>query len=106
MLSSRNGIGLRARIPRTVLLIVSNAFQFPLAIIHINRILDIDAGAAQSANLAYVNDKGNFIMAVETTPRVSGNRKSVRITTKASYTGGIVIMDSIHMPTGCGSWRE
>lgn len=70
-----------------------------------NGIVDyIDANAARSNNLAYVNNAGNFIMAVETTGTVSGNRKSVRITTKASYTGGVVIMDAIHMPTGCGTW--
>lgn len=43
-------------------------------------------------------------MRVETTPQVTGNRKSVRITTQEAYDGALVIMDSVHMPTGCGTW--
>lgn len=43
-------------------------------------------------------------MRVETTPNVSGNRKSVRISTKAQFNGGLFIMDAVHMPTGCGIW--
>lgn len=33
-----------------------------------------------------------------------GNRASVRIQTQFTFTGGLVIMDSVHMPTGCGTW--
>lgn len=43
-------------------------------------------------------------MRVDTTPKVSTNRKSVRITTDLSFTEGLVIMDAVHMPTGCGTW--
>ena len=44
-------------------------------------------------------------MRVDDTPQVSGNdRKSVRITTQFSFNGALVIMDSVHMPTGCGTW--
>lgn len=43
-------------------------------------------------------------MRVDTTPTVSGNRRSVRITTTFSYTGGLVLLDAVHMPTGCGTW--
>ena len=43
-------------------------------------------------------------MRVDTTPQVTGNRNSVRIQTQFSFTGGLVIMDSVHMPTGCGTW--
>lgn len=43
-------------------------------------------------------------MSVETTPTVASVRKSVRITSQFTYTGGLVIMDSVHMPTGCGTW--
>ncbi len=43
-------------------------------------------------------------MRVDTTPQVSGNRKSVRITTEFTYTGGLVLMDAVHMPTGCATW--
>ena len=51
-----------------------------------------------------VNSAGNAVMRVETTPQVTTGRKSIRITTQYSYTGGLVIMDSVHMPTGCGTW--
>ena len=43
-------------------------------------------------------------MRVETTPQVQNLRKSVRITTQFTYTGGLVIMDATHMPQGCGTW--
>jgi len=43
-------------------------------------------------------------MRVDTTPVVTGSRNSVRIQTQYSFTGGLVIMDSVHMPTGCGTW--
>ncbi len=42
-------------------------------------------------------------MRVDTTPTVPGNRRSVRITTTYSYTGGLVLLDAVHMPTGCGT---
>jgi len=64
----------------------------------------LDKNAAQSAGLLEVNSDGNAVMRVETTPTVSGNRKSVRIGTQSSYNGGLVIMDAVHMPTGCGVW--
>ena len=43
-------------------------------------------------------------MKVDTTPVVSGARKSVRVTTDFAYTQGIVVLDAVHMPTGCGTW--
>ena len=43
-------------------------------------------------------------MRVETTGTVSSLRKSIRITTQYSYTGGLVVLDAVHMPTGCGTW--
>lgn len=43
-------------------------------------------------------------MRVETTPKVDNLRKSVRITTQFQFNGALVIMDSVHMPTGCGTW--
>lgn len=43
-------------------------------------------------------------MSVETTPTVASVRKSVRITTQFTYTGGLVLMDAVHMPAGCGTW--
>jgi len=64
----------------------------------------VDQTTAQSSNLTSINSAGNAIMRVDTTPKVSGSRSSVRIQTQYSFTGGLVIMDSVHMPTGCGTW--
>jgi hypothetical protein len=66
----------------------------------------VDSNTAQNHRLAYVNDAGNFVMSVETTGTVSGNRESVRITSQASFVQGLVILDALHMPTGCGTWRK
>jgi hypothetical protein len=43
-------------------------------------------------------------MRVETTPQVSGNRKSVRVHSNTVINGGLVILDAVHMPYGCGTW--
>lgn len=43
-------------------------------------------------------------MRAETTGTVSTYRKSIRITSQYSYTGGLVVLDAVHMPTGCGTW--
>jgi len=43
-------------------------------------------------------------MKVETTEKISGNRKSVRIHSKNVFNGGLLILDSVHMPAGCGTW--
>ncbi|KAL4068247.1 glycoside hydrolase family 16 protein [Scleroderma yunnanense] len=59
---------------------------------------------AQNAGLALINSAGNAVMRVDTTPTVSTNRNSVRITTNLAFTEGLVIMDAVHMPTGCGTW--
>ncbi|CCM01309.1 uncharacterized protein FIBRA_03358 [Fibroporia radiculosa] len=64
----------------------------------------VDGSAAQSANLTGINSAGNAYLKVDTTPVVSGNRQSVRITTDYTYTGALVVLDAVHMPTGCGTW--
>ncbi|KAM5531517.1 hypothetical protein V8D89_014842 [Ganoderma adspersum] len=64
----------------------------------------VDQGTAQSEGLIEINSAGNAVMRVETTPTVSGNRKSIRITSQFAYTGGLVVLDAVHMPTGCGTW--
>ncbi|CAK5263768.1 unnamed protein product [Mycena citricolor] len=64
----------------------------------------VNQAEAQMAGLIEINDAGNAVIRVETTPSVASNRKSIRITTQMSFTGGLVIMDSLHMPAGCGTW--
>ncbi|KZT42799.1 hypothetical protein SISSUDRAFT_979643 [Sistotremastrum suecicum HHB10207 ss-3] len=64
----------------------------------------LSADDAKNAGLAYVNGAGNFVMGIETTPTVANTRNAVRITSQASFNGGLVIMDAVHMPTGCGTW--
>ncbi|KAI0735592.1 concanavalin A-like lectin/glucanase domain-containing protein [Earliella scabrosa] len=64
----------------------------------------VDRNTAQSAGLIDVNSAGRILMRVDTTQQVSGNRRSVRITTKDSYTGGLILLDAVHMPTGCATW--
>jgi hypothetical protein len=64
----------------------------------------VDEGTGRQTNLLEVNAAGNAVMRVEQTPQVQNTRQSIRITTKSHYNGGLVIMDSIHMPTGCGTW--
>jgi len=59
---------------------------------------------AQNAGLVSINSAGHLIMKADTTPQVTTGRASVRITTQASFNGGLLIMDALHMPTGCGTW--
>lgn len=54
--------------------------------------------------LIEVNSAGNVIMRVETTPTVSGNRKSIRLHSRNIFNGGLLILDAVHMPVGCGTW--
>ena len=76
-------------------------FVFLLAFFHT---MQPHCAIQRSAGLLEVNSAGNAIMRVETTPNVSGNRRSIRIHSKTGFTGGLVIMDAVHMPTGCGVW--
>ncbi|KZT06212.1 glycoside hydrolase family 16 protein [Laetiporus sulphureus 93-53] len=64
----------------------------------------VDSSTASSNNLTSITSSGSAIMRVDTTETVSGNRQSVRITTDYTYTGGLVILDAVHVPTGCGTW--
>ncbi|KAF9458752.1 concanavalin A-like lectin/glucanase domain-containing protein [Collybia nuda] len=64
----------------------------------------VDQNTARGSGILDINSEGNAIMRVETTETVPNTRQSIRITTQAQFNGGLVIMDSIHMPTGCGTW--
>jgi len=59
---------------------------------------------AEANGLIGVNSDGNVLMKVETTEKIPGNRKSVRIHSKNVFNGGLLILDSVHMPSGCGTW--
>lgn len=64
----------------------------------------VDEKTARSNNLISVNDDGNVIMRVDTTEQVSDGRMSVRIHSQEKFNGGLLVLDAIHLPTGCGSW--
>ncbi|KAG8860355.1 hypothetical protein FRB96_004004 [Tulasnella sp. 330] len=57
-------------------------------------------------NLAYVQSDGVAVMKVDNTTTIQsgGNRDSVRITSKKSYSTGLFVLDLQSMPTGCGTW--
>ncbi|EJD03860.1 uncharacterized protein FOMMEDRAFT_167171 [Fomitiporia mediterranea MF3/22] len=59
---------------------------------------------AEDNELIAINDAGNAVIRVDTTPTIPGNRKAVRITTENSFTQGIFVLDAVHMPQGCGTW--
>ncbi|KAF9458751.1 concanavalin A-like lectin/glucanase domain-containing protein [Collybia nuda] len=64
----------------------------------------VDQNTARESGILNINSEGNAVMRVETTGIVPNTRKSIRITTNAQFDGGLVIMDSVHMPTGCATW--
>lgn len=61
----------------------------------------VDEQEARQENLIGVRNGHAFM---RFGPGQNGNKKSVRITTKDSFTTGIFILDAVHMPTGCGVW--
>jgi len=64
----------------------------------------VDVNTAQSEGLVSVTSNGSAIMKVDTTPVVTGGRKTVRIQSQYVFTGGLILLDATHMPTGCGTW--
>ncbi|KAH9927470.1 concanavalin A-like lectin/glucanase domain-containing protein, partial [Epithele typhae] len=59
---------------------------------------------AAISNLIEINSDGNAIIRVDTTPTVPGNRQSIKITSTLVLNGGLIILDAVHMPTGCATW--
>ncbi|KAF8761579.1 glycoside hydrolase family 16 protein [Rhizoctonia solani] len=59
---------------------------------------------AQNAGLIEITSEGHAIMRIENTTQVTGNRRSVRISSKYIMNGGLAILDAVHMPHGCGTW--
>lgn len=64
----------------------------------------VDSATAWSDGLVSIDSNNRAIMKVETTATVSSVRKSVRLHSNRVWTGGMVLMDAYHMPTGCGTW--
>lgn len=54
--------------------------------------------------LVSINSAGHAIMTVDQTQAVTGGRKSVRLHSTYIFNGGLILMDSHHMPWGCGVW--
>jgi len=65
----------------------------------------VDQATAQSAGLISASG-GSVYIGVDYTNVASGSgRRSVRISSKNSYTHGLIILDLSHMPGGiCGTW--
>ncbi|KAL7414259.1 concanavalin A-like lectin/glucanase domain-containing protein [Mrakia frigida] len=66
-----------------------------------------DAATSWAEGLVAINPEGNAIMAVDQTPQIGDSvrgRKSVRIHSKYVFNGGLIILDAVHMPVGCGTW--
>ncbi|KAG8992833.1 hypothetical protein FRB93_002155 [Tulasnella sp. JGI-2019a] len=66
----------------------------------------VSQSQALDNKLAYVQDDGVAVMKVDNTSTVQsgGNRDSVRITSKKSYSTGLFVLDVASMPTGCATW--
>ncbi|RJE22200.1 endo-1,34-beta-glucanase [Aspergillus sclerotialis] len=63
----------------------------------------VDRGTAQNTGLISSSD-GTY-MGVDHTNNAPGGRQSVRITSKAAYEHGLIILDLAHMPGSiCGTW--
>ncbi|EXJ56597.1 endo-1,3(4)-beta-glucanase [Cladophialophora yegresii CBS 114405] len=65
----------------------------------------VDQNTAQQGGLIN-NNNGAIYMGVEHANVASGSgRQSVRLTSKKSYTHGLIVLDLAHMPGGiCGTW--
>jgi len=61
---------------------------------------------ARASNLAYVQEDGTTVLAVDNTTKLANGqpRKSVRISTKKTYNGGLFIADIWSMPHSCAVW--
>ncbi|KAI0794475.1 glycoside hydrolase family 16 protein [Fomes fomentarius] len=61
---------------------------------------------ANSSKLAYVQDDGTAVIAVDNSDGIpeGGRRKSIRIATDEAFTRGLFIADIYSMPHGCSVW--
>lgn len=61
-------------------------------------------GASWDQGLVSFNGAGHAVLKADTTKHVQGGRNSVRLHSNYVFNGGLILMDSFHMPTGCGAW--
>ncbi|PWN48245.1 hypothetical protein IE53DRAFT_364059 [Violaceomyces palustris] len=61
----------------------------------------VSKSVAQNAGLIGTKN-GNAYMAIS--PKGGSSHKSIRISTQDTFTGGIFVLNAVHMPTGCGVW--
>lgn len=60
--------------------------------------------AAMLKNLTYLGNDGVSYIHTDFTEYAPQGRKSVRLSSKKTYTHGLFVLDVIHMPVGCGTW--
>lgn len=60
--------------------------------------------AAKASNLSHVQSDGQYIMRVDTTEVQPQGRPSVRITSNQTYSDGVYVLNTSHVPTGCSVW--
>jgi len=65
----------------------------------------VDEATARAGGLIDDSGGGAVLMKADNTTKASaGGRRSIRLQSKATYTGGLFVTDLSHVPTGCGSW--
>ncbi|EMD37716.1 glycoside hydrolase family 16 protein [Gelatoporia subvermispora B] len=70
------------------------------------RVNYVDKGTAMASNLSYSTGP-TFVMRADNTNIVGPNdrgRNSVRIISNKAYAESVVVLDLLHMPTGCTTW--
>ncbi|CAE6439175.1 unnamed protein product [Rhizoctonia solani] len=70
------------------------------------RVNYVDQDYARKNNLTYASES-KFVMRADSVRNVtsgSRGRDSIRIGSKQHYKDSVVVLDSTHMPTGCGTW--
>ncbi|TIC65241.1 hypothetical protein E3Q01_02280 [Wallemia mellicola] len=65
----------------------------------------VDSKYAFKEGLAGMTDSGRPFFRVESTPKITGPRKSIRLESNFNYTGGVVLLDVWRVPGSvCGLW--
>lgn len=68
----------------------------------------LDEVAANATGLAGFLETGNGTMAIymaaDSTSSGGSGRGAVRVSSNQTFQHGLVVVDILHMPTGCGTW--